>query len=298
MEEVQAAIEIAKAPVEIIKVPCEVGEIAVRIASGTVEGLRSALYFVQSIREQYLKEKVSGETNVDKLMKVTGGDVMMIQVDEQRLQEVKSAMKEWGVLYCEASDLNVKDGKREIMFPTNASPRVIQLAEKMGLIQNESFKMVTPQEYVDNATEDKKAEYDEEIKKMKMSKPEKDLSPEQKRFMNMGEYEKCLSNPDLQTFTINKKMVHSVTDDYIESRIPRTDDYVRMPVDKLFLLDNEKTYFVFTDPNSKLEVFGPDGTSKGMKTAKELYSVHYRTRTMKPFAAKTQTPKVQSGKIK
>lgn len=293
MEEVQAAIEIAKAPVEIIKVPCEVGEIAVRIASGTVEGLRSALYFVQSIREQYLKEKVSGETNVDKLMKVTGGDVMMIQVDEQRLQEVKSAMKEWGVLYAEASDLNVKDGKREIMFPTNASPRVIQLAEKMGLIQNESFKMVTPQEYVDNATEDKKTEYDEEIKKMKMSKPEKDLSPEQERIAHLCEFEECAGNPNLQAFTINNGMVRKVTDTYIESRIPRTDDYVRMPVDKLFLRDDGKTYFVFTDQNSKLEVFRPDGTSKGMKMAKELYSDHYRTRAMKTVSAKAQ-----SGKIK
>lgn len=119
-EEIQEAIQI-------IRVGYDGLEIAMKIGGGAIEGTKKALDFLIAILE---REKTMGRTDMRKLL-MKGGDLQVFQFNTEDLPKVEKMAKKYGILYSVLPDINKADGKSEIIFHTEAVPRVNMMIQKL-----------------------------------------------------------------------------------------------------------------------------------------------------------------------
>ena len=119
-EEIQEAVQI-------IRVMYEGIEIAVKLGSG---GLTVAQEIVNSLVGLLEHEKLHGKTNVKKLLQ-KGGDLQVFQFNEEDFKKVKKLLNKYGVLYSVLPDLKKEDGKMEILFHSEAVPRINAIAQRL-----------------------------------------------------------------------------------------------------------------------------------------------------------------------
>ena len=112
---------------QIIRVGFEGCEMAVRLGVGGIDLLRRAVMFFVGMLNH---EKKAGKTSMRDMLK-DGGPIEVFQFDEKDFKQVKKLAKKYGIQYTELPDVNA-DGKREIIFPADATPRVNLLAEKLN----------------------------------------------------------------------------------------------------------------------------------------------------------------------
>lgn len=77
------------------------------------------------------QEKLEGRTSVRQLLK-KGGDLQVFSFDTGDMAKVKELLKKHGVLYAMLPDLNKKDGKSEILFHSEAAPRITAIIELLN----------------------------------------------------------------------------------------------------------------------------------------------------------------------
>lgn len=119
-EEIQQAIQI-------IRVGYDGIEIAMKMGGGAIEGAKKTLDFLIGLLEQ---EKTIGRTDMKKLL-MKGGDLQVFQFNTKDLPQVKKMAKKYGILYSVLPDINKADGKSEIIFHTEAVPRVNMMMQKL-----------------------------------------------------------------------------------------------------------------------------------------------------------------------
>lgn len=119
-EEIQEAIQI-------IRVGYDGIDIAMKIGGGAIEQTKKALDFLIAILE---KEKAMGKTDMRKLL-MKGGDLQVFQFNKEALPKVEKMAKKYGILYSVLPDINKSDGKSEIIFHTEAVPRVNMMIQKL-----------------------------------------------------------------------------------------------------------------------------------------------------------------------
>lgn len=137
-EEIQEAIQI-------IRVGYDGLEIAMRISGGAIEGAKKALDFLIAILE---REKTMGKTDMRKLL-MKGGDLQVFQFNTGDLPRVKKMAKKYGILYSVLPDINKTDGKSEIIFHTEAVPRVNMMIQKLKF-----GRIATFDDYLKNGDEE------------------------------------------------------------------------------------------------------------------------------------------------
>lgn len=119
-EEIQEAVQI-------IRVAYDGIDIAMKIGGGTIEQIKKALDFLIAILE---REKTMGRTDMRKLL-MKGGDLQVFQFNTEDLPKVEKMAKKYGILYSVLPDINKADGKSEIIFHTEAVPRVNMMIQKL-----------------------------------------------------------------------------------------------------------------------------------------------------------------------
>lgn len=119
-EEIQEAVQI-------IRVAYDGIDIAMKIGGGTIEQIKKALDFLIAILE---REKTMGRTDMRKLL-MKGGDLQVFQFNTEDLSQVEKMAKKYGILYSVLPDINKADGKSEIIFHTEAVPRVNMMVQKL-----------------------------------------------------------------------------------------------------------------------------------------------------------------------
>lgn len=188
-EEIQEAVQI-------IRVMYEGIEIAVKLGSG---GLSVAQEIVNSLVGLLEYEKLHGKTNVRKLLQ-KGGDLQVFQFNEEDFKKVKKLLNKYGVLYSVLPDLKKEDGKMEILFHSEAVPRINAIAQKLvygrigtyeeyakgsevGKGQSHTEQKNVPIDLLEQtgvlATEKKKLRVDEMQEALQISKEEAELVLEQ-----------------------------------------------------------------------------------------------------------------------
>lgn len=120
-EEIQEAVQI-------IRVAYDGIEIAMKVGSGGIAAMQKALEFLKGILDY---EKSLGRTSMRKLLQ-KGGDLQVLQFDMKDMKKVEKMAKKYGVLYSVMPDLNHKDGMREVIFHTEAVPRVNMMIQKLS----------------------------------------------------------------------------------------------------------------------------------------------------------------------
>lgn len=119
-EEIQEAVQI-------IRVGYEGIEIAMKVCGGTLEEMKRAVDFLIAVMDH---EKTMGKTDMRRLL-VKGGDLQVFQFPTGDMKKVKKMAKKYGLLYSVLPDINKKDGMSEIIFHTEAVPRVNMMVQKL-----------------------------------------------------------------------------------------------------------------------------------------------------------------------
>lgn len=136
-EEIQEAVQI-------IRVAYDGINIAMKIGSGTLNQVKKAFDLIAALLD---REKLAGKTNMRKLL-LKGGDLQVLQFATEDLKQVEKLAKKYGILYSALPDINKKDGMSEILFHTEAVPRVNMMLQKL-----KTGRIATIDDYLKNGDE-------------------------------------------------------------------------------------------------------------------------------------------------
>lgn len=119
-EEIQEAVQIVRVVYDGI-------EIAMKVCGGSIGGMKKTVDFLIALMD---REKTMGKTDMRKLL-MKGGDLQVFQFNTEDLSQVEKMAKKYGILYSVLPDINKADGKSEIIFHTEAVPRVNMMIQKL-----------------------------------------------------------------------------------------------------------------------------------------------------------------------
>ena len=126
-------------------------------ANGTIARLRDDIE--KKDKEMLDYEKSLGKTSMRKLL-LKGGDLQVFQFKTEDMKKVEKMAKKYGVLYSVLPDCNRSDGLSEIIFHTEAVPRVNMMAQKL-----QYGKLATFDDYLKNGDEKQLGKLMEFLKK-------------------------------------------------------------------------------------------------------------------------------------
>lgn len=138
--------EIAEA-IQIIRVAYEGIEIALKVGSGGVRAIKETVDILIGLMNY---EKSIGKVNMRKLL-TKGGDLQVFQFNSEDIKKVEKMAKKYGILYTVLPEINKEQGKREIVFHTEAVPRVNMMIEKMKIGRIATFEEYLKEEGGKNA---------------------------------------------------------------------------------------------------------------------------------------------------
>ena len=119
-EEIQEAVQI-------IRVAYDGIEIAMKVGSGGIQALQKVLDVFKGLLDY---EKSIGKVNMRKLL-VKGGDLQVLQFKSEDMKKVEKLAKKYGILYSVLPNINKGKGMSEIVFHSEAVPRVNMLLKKI-----------------------------------------------------------------------------------------------------------------------------------------------------------------------
>lgn len=127
MSEIQDAVQI-------IRVAYDGVEIAMKVGSGSIESMKKAIDVLIGMLDY---ENSMGKTSMRKLLQ-KGGDLQVFQFQSNELKRVERMAKKYGILYSVLPDVNKADKLSEIIFHTEAVPRINMMMQKLkfGRIAN------------------------------------------------------------------------------------------------------------------------------------------------------------------
>lgn len=136
-EEIQEAVQI-------IRVAYDGIEIAMKVGSGGISAMQKAIEVLKGLLDY---EKSLGKTSMRKLL-MKGGDLQVLQFETKDMKKVEKIAKKYGVLYSVLPDTNKKDGLSEIIFHSEAVPRVNMMIQKLSF-----GRIATFDDYLKNGDE-------------------------------------------------------------------------------------------------------------------------------------------------
>lgn len=131
--------------VQIIRVAYDGVEIAMKVGSGSIELMQKALDLLVGMLKY---EKTMGKASLKELLK-KGGDIQVLSFADEDMKKFKKLAKKYGILYSVMPDANRKDGMTEVMFHSEAAPRVRMMCQKLS--QGRIFNI---DEYLKNGNEE------------------------------------------------------------------------------------------------------------------------------------------------
>jgi hypothetical protein len=263
-EEIQEAVQI-------IRVAYEGIEIAMKVGSGGISALQKAIHVLAGLLEY---EKSIGKTNLRKLL-MKGGDLQVFQFPSSEKKQVERLAKKYGILYSSLPDVNKEDGMSEIVFHSEAVPRINMMIQKL-----KEGRIATFEDYVMNGKEEELGKLTSYLKNQKA-----ELNLDENRileYQEMAERAETISKAQdvqLEDITINKSLIAKETDTEIKMRIPGTwgEDVRFLWVSKEQAMDihDGKTILTFLDQNRTYDIYDKDDRVVDMLSGKELYNKHY-----------------------
>ncbi|SCP97751.1 PcfB family protein [Anaerobium acetethylicum] len=137
MSEIQDAVQI-------IRVGYDGIEIAIKVGSAGIGGVKKVVDFLLTLLEQ---EKTLGRTSVRKLL-MKGGDLQVFQYNTEDRKKVERMAKNYGILYAALPDINRQDGMSEIIFHSEGVPRVNMMIQKL-----KGGRIASIDDYLNNGNE-------------------------------------------------------------------------------------------------------------------------------------------------
>lgn len=137
--------EIADA-VQIIRVTYDGIEIAMKMGSASIHSMQKVLDLIVGMLDH---EKEMGKTNLKGLL-AKGGDIQVLSFADEDLKKFRKLAKKYGILYSEMPDADRNDGLTEVMFHSEAAPRIRMMSQKL-----QDGRVFNMDEYLKSGNEEK-----------------------------------------------------------------------------------------------------------------------------------------------
>lgn len=268
---------------QIIRVTLEGTEIILKIGKCNWDFIKGICAVFSQVMDQ---EKLSGKTSVKKLLKF-GGDLQVFKFRSEDLQRVRKMADKYGVLYSVLPDLNQRDGMSEILFHSQAVPRIKAIMEQIQGSRIESMD-----DYFANADRTEldeivQQEYEKNYERTGVHGPrvkaesasgvsvEKGAPPDKMKEIRRFQKE-YTRNPKINGITIARKLVMAETDKGIKTRIPyRQNEYIWLPKSEITWINQDKTVYAGLEKEREYQIVdGADNLIRKV-TGQELYKQSY-----------------------
>lgn len=266
--------EISQA-IQIIRLEFDGLRFGMDITGGTVKQAKNLAVFIYAL---LTREKLQGKTSLKKMLS-KDGSLQILKIREEDMKKFKKLAKKYGILYSKLPDINKSDGMTEVLFHTEATPRINTLIEKLG---NGSIENLM--DYVRNG---KDGDFEKVVDYLKKENILKDtpseVEPERKeqldRYADELKYNAMINDPSRVDITISRKLYEEENLTSIKTRVPNTyGDNVRyLWLDKsdVVSINGGKTFFAYLNKDKEYELFDRDGQVAEKLSGQNLQKQHY-----------------------
>lgn len=266
--------EISQA-IQIIRLEFDGLRFGMDITGGTVKQAKNLAVFIYAL---LTREKLQGKTSLKKMLS-KDGSLQILKIREEDMKKFKKLAKKYGILYSKLPDINKSDGMTEVLFHTEATPRINTLIEKLG---NGSIENLM--DYVRNG---KDGDFEKVVDYLKKENILKDtpseVKPERKeqldRYADELKYNAMINDPSRVDITISRKLYEEENLTSIKTRVPNTyGDNVRyLWLDKsdVVSINGGKTFFAYLNKDKEYELVDRDGQVAEKLSGQNLQKQHY-----------------------
>ena len=266
--------EISQA-IQIIRLEFDGLRFGMDITGGTVKQAKNLAVFIYAL---LTREKLQGKTSLKKMLS-KDGSLQILKIREEDMKKFKKLAKKYGILYSKLPDINKSDEMTEVLFHTEATPRINTLIEKLG---NGSIENLM--DYVRNG---KDGDFEKVVDYLKKENILKDtpseVEPERKeqldRYADELKYNAMINDPSRVDITISRKLYEEENLTSIKTRVPNTyGDNVRyLWIDKsdVVSINGGKTFFAYLNKDKEYELVDRDGRIAEKLTGQNLQKQHY-----------------------
>ena len=120
--------------IQIIRLEFEGLRFGMEVTGATVKEAKNLAVFIYAL---LTREKLQGRTSLKKMLS-KDGSLQVLKIREEDMKKFKKLAKKYGILYSKLPDINKADEMTEVLFHTEATPRINTLIEKLesGSIEN------------------------------------------------------------------------------------------------------------------------------------------------------------------
>lgn len=266
--------EISQA-IQIIRLEFDGLRFGMDVTGGTVKQAKNLAVFIYAL---LTREKIQGKTSLKKMLS-KDGSLQVLKIREEDMKKFKKLAKKYGILYSKLPDINKSDGMTEVLFHTEATPRINTLIEKLG---NGSIENLM--DYVRNG---KDGDFEKVVDYLKKENILKDtpseVEPERKeqldRYADELKYNAMINDPSRVDITISRKLYEEENLTSIKTRVPNTyGDNVRyLWLDKsdVVSINGGKTFFAYLNKDKEYELVDRDGQVAEKLSGQNLQKQHY-----------------------
>jgi hypothetical protein len=145
--------------VQIIRVSFEGVEVAMKVGSASISTMQKTMKFLYGMLNF---EKSMGKTTMKQLL-MRGGDLQVLEFNKEDMARVQKLAKKYGILYSVMPDLG-REGKVEVLFPSEATPRVNLLISKL---KSETMSVKSMDKFLEETSDKELGRFDKFLKKEK-----------------------------------------------------------------------------------------------------------------------------------
>ena len=266
--------EISQA-IQIIRLEFDGLRFGMDVTGGTVKQAKNLAVFIYAL---LTREKLQGKTSLKKMLS-KDGSLQVLKIREEDMKKFKKLAKKYGILYSKLPNINKADGMTEVLFHTEATPRINTLIEKLG---NGSIENLM--DYVRNG---KDGDFEKVVDYLKKENILKDtpseVEPERKeqldRYADELKYNAMINDPSRVDITISRKLYEEENLTSIKTRVPNTyGDNVRyLWLDKsdVVSINGGKTFFAYLNKDKEYELVDRDGQVAEKLSGQNLQKQHY-----------------------
>lgn len=268
------ADEISQA-IQIIRLEFDGLRFGMDVTGGTVKQAKNLAVFIYAL---LTREKLQGKTSLKKMLS-KDGSLQVLKIREEDMKKFKKLAKKYGILYSKLPDINKSDGMTEVLFHTEATPRINTLIEKLG---NGSIENLM--DYVRNGKDgdfEKVVDYlkKENILKDTPSEVESERKEQLDRYADELKYNAMINDPSRVDITISRKLYEEENLTSIKTRVPNTyGDNVRyLWLDKsdVVSINGGKTFFAYLNKDKEYELVDRNGQVAEKLSGQNLQKQHY-----------------------
>lgn len=266
--------EISQA-IQIIRLEFDGLRFGMDVTGGTVKQAKNLAVFIYAL---LTREKLQGKTSLKKMLS-KDGSLQVLKIKEADMKKFKKLAKKYGILYSKLPDINKSDGMTEVLFHTEATPRINTLIEKLGSGSIENL--------MDYVRKGKDGDFEKVVDYLKKENILKDtpseVEPERKeqldRYADELKYNAMINDPSRVDITISRKLYEEENLTSIKTRVPNTyGDNVRyLWLDKsdVVSINGGKTFFAYLNKDKEYELVDRDGQVAEKLSGQNLQKQHY-----------------------